>query len=147
MKGDIQGKTHVIDTRSVGVHHVTMMMNVNREDDHRGMSRTIDTILETDAEIRVIADTMIVDMMIADMMIVDIVIVRRIIEETHLVTDDRATEEIRIQEVEIHVIELLTIEILAIKVHDPDLTPVVDHHEIGNENCQTLTTRVEIIIR
>ena len=141
----------MIDIRSVGVHHVTMMMNANREGGHRDMKRTIDMILETDVEIHVIAgmmieDTMIVDMATVDMTIVAIMIVLRIVEGNHLVTEDPATEEIRIQEAEILVIGLPTKETLAIKVHDQDLTPVVDRPEIESESCPTLMTRVEIII-
>ena len=146
----------MIDIRSVGVHHVTMMMNANREDAHRDMRWTIDMILETDVEIHAIADMMIEDMMIEDTMIVDmatvdmtivvIMIVLRIVEENHLVTEDRATEEIRIQEAEILVIGLPMKETLAIKAHDLDLTLVADHPEIESESCLTLMTRVEIII-
>ena len=136
----------MIDIRSVGVHHVTMMMNANREDAHRDMKRTIDMILETDVEIHVIAGMMIEDTMIADMATVDMMIVLRIVEENHLVTEDRATEEIRIQEAEILVIGLPTKETLAIKVHDQDLTPVVDRPEIESESYPILMIRVEIII-
>ena len=141
----------MIDIRSVGVHHVTMMMNANREVAHHDMKRMIDMILETDVEIHVIAgmmieDTMIADMATVDMMIVAIMIVLRIVEENHLVTEDPATEEIRIQEAEILVIGLPTKETLAIKVHDQDLTLVADRPEIESESCPTLMTRVEIII-
>ena len=136
----------MIDIRSVGVHHVTMMMNANREDAHRDMKRTIDMILETDVEIHVIAGMMIEDTMIADMATVDMMIVLRIVEENHLVTEDPATEEIRIQEAEILVIGLPTKETLAIKVHDQDLTPVVDRPEIESESYPILMIRVEIII-
>ena len=145
MKGDIQGKIHVIDIRSVGVHHVTMMMNAIQEGAHRGMNQTIDMILETDVEIHVIADMMIEDMMIADM-----TIVLPTIEEIHLVTKEaknRATEEILIPEVEILAIGFLMIGTLVIGIRDLDLTRVVDHHEIGNENSPTLTIKVAIIIR
>ena len=145
MKGDIQGKIHVIDIRSVGVHHVTMMMNAIQEGAHHGMNRTIDMILETDVEIHVIADMMIEDMMIADM-----TIVLPTIEEIHLVIKEaknRATEEILIPEVEILAIGFPTIGTLVIVLRDLDLTRVVDHREIENENSPTLTIKVEIIIR
>ena len=145
VKGDIQGKIHVIDIRSVGVHHETMMMNAIQEGAHLGMNRTIDMILETDVEIHVIAD-----MMIEDMTIVDMMIVLQTIEEIHLVIEEaknRATEEILIPEVEILAIGFLTIGTLAITIRELDLTRVVDHREIGNENFQTLTIKVEIIIR
>ena len=145
MKGDIQGKIHVIDTRSVGVHHVTMMMNAIQEGAHHGMNRTIDMILETDVEIHAIAD-----MMIEDMTIADIMIVLPTIEEIHLVIKEaknRATEEIRIPKVEILVIGFPTIGTLVIVLRDLDLTRVVDHREIENENSPTLTIKVEIIIR
>lgn len=145
VKGDIQGKIHVIDIRSVGVHHETMMMNAIQEGAHHGMNRTIDMILETDVEIHVIAD-----MMIEDMTIVDMMIVLQTIEEIHLVIEEaknRATEEILIPEVEILAIGFLTIGTLAITIRELDLTRVVDHREIGNENFQTLTIKVEIIIR
>ena len=141
MKGDIQGKIHVIDIRSVGVHHVTMMMNAIQEGAHRGMNQTIDMILETDVEILV---------MIEDMMIVDMTIVLPTIEEIHLVIKEarnRATEEILIPEVEILAIGFLMIGTLVIGIRDLDLTRVVDHHEIGNENSPTLTIKVVIIIR
>ena len=150
VKGDIQGKIHVIDIRSVGVHHETMMMNAIQEGAHHGMNRTIDMILETDVEIHVIADMMIEDMMIEDMTIVDMMIVLQTIEEIHLVIEEaknRATEEILIPEVEILAIGFLTIGTLAITIRELDLTRVVDHREIGNENFQTLTIKVEIIIR
>ena len=140
MKGDIQGKIHVIDIRSVGVHHVTMMMNAIQEGAHRGMNQTIDMILETDVEIHVIAD----------MMIADMTIVLPTIEEIHLVIKEaknRATEEILIPEVEILAIGFLMIGTLVIGIRDLDLTRVVDHHEIGNENSPTLTIKVAIIIR
>ena len=145
MKGDIQGKIHVIDIRSVGVHHVTMMMNAIQEGAHHGMNRTIDMILETDVEIHAIAD-----MMIEDMTIADIMIVLPTIEEIHLVIKEaknRATEEILIPKVEILVIGFPTIGTLVIVLRDLDLTRVVDHREIGNENSPTLTIKVEIIIR
>ena len=145
MKGDIQGKIHVIDIRSVGVHHVTMMMNVIQEGAHHGMNRTIDMILETDVEIHAIADMMIEDMTIADMMIV-----LPTIEEIHLVIKEaknRAIEEILIPEVEIRMIGFPTIGTLVIVLRDLDLTRVVDHREIENENFPTLTIKVEIIIR
>ena len=145
MKGDIQGKIHVIDIRSVGVHHVTMMMNAIQEGAHHGMNRTIDMILETDVEIHAIAD-----MMIEDMTIADIMIVLPTIEEIHLVIKEaknRATEEIRIPKVEILVIGFPTIGTLVIVLRDLDLTRVVDHREIENENSPTLTIKVEIIIR
>ena len=141
MKGDIQGKIHVIDIRSVGVHHVTMMMNAIQEGAHRGMNQTIDMILETDVEIHV---------MIEDMMIADTTIVLPTIEEIHLVIKEarnRATEEILIPEVEILAIGFLMIGTLVIGIRDLDLTRVVDHHEIGNENSPTLTIKVVIIIR
>ena len=141
MKGDIQGKIHVIDIRSVGVHHVTMMMNAIQEGAHRGMNQTIDMILETDIEIHV---------MIEDMMIADTTIVLPTIEEIHLVIKEaknRATEEILIPEVEILAIGFLMIGTLVIGIRDLDLTRVVDHHEIGNENSPTLTIKVVIIIR
>ena len=145
MKGDIQGKIHVIDIRSVGVHHVTMMMNAIQEGAHHGMNRTIDMILETDVEIHAIAD-----MMIEDMTIADIMIVLPTIEEIHLVIKEaknRATEEILIPEVEILAIGFPTIGTLVIVLRDLDLTRVVDHREIENENSPTLTIKVEIIIR
>ena len=145
MKGDIQGKIHVIDIRSVGVHHVTMMMNAIQEGAHHGMNRTIDMILETDVEIHAIAD-----MMIEDMTIADIMIVLPTIEEIHLVIKEaknRATEEILIPKVEILVIGFPTIGTLVIVLRDLDLTRVVDHREIENENSPTLTIKVEIIIR
>jgi len=145
VKGDIQGKIHVIDIRSVGVHHVTMMMNAIQEGAHHGMNRTIDMILETDVEIHAIAD-----MMIEDMTIADIMIVLPTIEEIHLVIKEaknRATEEILIPKVEILVIGFRVIETLVIVLRDLDLTRVVDHREIENENSPTLTIKVEIIIR
>lgn len=150
MKGDIQGKIHVIDIRSVGVHHVTMMMNVIQEGAHHGMNRTIDMILETDVEIHAIADMMIEDMMIADMTIADIMTVLLTTEEIHLVIKEaknRATEEILIPKVEILVIGFPTIGTLVIVLRDLDLTRVVDHREIESENSPTLTIKVEIIIR
>ena len=145
MKGDIQGKIHVIDIRSVGVHHVTMMMNAIQEGAHHGMNRTIDMILETDVEIHAIADMMIEDMTIADIMIVLLTT-----EEIHLVIKEaknRATEEILIPEVEILAIGFPTIGTLVIVLRDLDLTRVVDHREIENENSPTLTIKVAIIIR
>ena len=135
----------MIDIRSVGVHHVTMMMNAIQEGAHHGMNRTIDMILETDVEIHAIAD-----MMIEDMTIADIMIVLPTIEEIHLVIKEaknRATEEILIPKVEILVIGFPTIETLVIVLRDLDLTRVVDHREIENENSPTLTIKVEIIIR
>ena len=120
-------------------------MNAIQEGAHHGMNRTIDMILETDVEIHAIAD-----MMIEDMMIADIMIVLPTIEEIHLVIKEaknRATEEILIPKVEILVIGFPTIGTLVIVLRDLDLTRVVDHREIGNENSPTLTIKVEIIIR
>ena len=124
----IEGKTHhVIDIRSVGGHHVIMMMIANREGAHQGMMM-VTIVVMTVIHVTVVHVTAVM------------MIILRLIEENLHVIKEQTIEEIHFLEVVLlpvaTIFHEIAIRILVIIIHDLDWIQGADHHVIEKENFQ-----------